>query len=263
MFIRHADAEFFTVAFGSGPRTFLAQGGWAGSWELWAGPFTTLSKTWRTIGYDHRGAGATVSPPESITMETLVADVFAILDALKVTTCVLAAESAGAAVAIQAALQQPQRFEGLVLVDGLYHRAAPNGPDPFAESLKADFDATIGWFVDACVPEPDSAAIRRWGRQILARSTPPAALRLLECMYGVDLRPQVTRITQPTLILHGDRDSLVPLSDSEWLAAQIPQSHLHVLRGAGHVPTVTRPLAVAEAINRYFDPVIVGQQHVK
>ena len=161
MFIRHADAEFFTVAFGSGPRTFLAQGGWAGSWELWAGPFTTLSKTWRTIGYDHRGAGATVSPPESITMETLVADVFAILDALKVTTCVLAAESAGAAVAIQAALQQPQRFDGLVLVDGLYYRAAPNGPDPFAESLKADFDATIGWFVDACVPEPDSAAIRR------------------------------------------------------------------------------------------------------
>ena len=169
MFIRHADAEFFTVAFGSGPRTLFAQGGWAGSWELWAKPFTTLSKTWRTIGYDHRGAGATVAPPESITMETLVADVFAILDAMEVMKCVLAAESAGAAVAIQAALHQPERFEGLVLVDGLYYQAAPTGPDPFAESLKADFDATIGWFVDACVPEPDSLAIRRWGRQILAR----------------------------------------------------------------------------------------------
>ena len=51
--------------------------------ELWAGPFTTLSKTWRTIAYDHRGAGATVAPPKFITMETLVADVFAILDALE------------------------------------------------------------------------------------------------------------------------------------------------------------------------------------
>ena len=75
-------------------------------------------------------------------------------------------------------------------------------------------------------------------------------------MYGVDLRPQVSRITQPTLILHGDRDSLVPLSDSEWLASQIQQSYLHVVHGAGHVPTVTRPLEVAEAINQYFDPMI-------
>ena len=145
-----------------------------------------------------------------------------------------------------------QRFEGLVLVDGLYYRLRRTARIPSPRIVKADFDATIGWFVDACVPEPDSAAIRRWGRQILARSAPPAALRLLECMYGVHLRPQVSRIIQPTLILHGDRDSLVPLSDSEWLASQIPQSHLHVVRGAGHVPTVTRPLEVAEAINRYF-----------
>lgn len=252
MFIRHADAEFFAVAFGSGPRTLFAQGGWIGSWELWAEPFATLSQTWRTIAYDHRGTGATVATPESITMEVLVADVFAVLDALDVSTCVLAAESAGAAVAIQAALQQPQRFDGLVLVDGLIHRAIPDGPDPFAENLKADFNATIAGFVDACVPEPDSAAIRRWGRQILSRASSQSALRLLECMYGLDLRPQVSQLKQPTLIVHGEEDALVPLSDSVWLAAQIPQSHLHVVRGAGHVPTITRPREVAEAINRTF-----------
>ena len=73
-------------------------------------------------------------------------------------------------------------------------------------------------------------------------------------MYGVDLRRQVSQLGLPTLILHGDQDTLVPLSDSEWLASQIPQSHLHVVTGAGHVPTVTRPLEVAEAINRYFAP---------
>ena len=52
------------VAFGPGPRTFLGVGGWAGSWELWQQPFEALSRTWRTVSYDHRGCGETVVPPQ-------------------------------------------------------------------------------------------------------------------------------------------------------------------------------------------------------
>jgi pimeloyl-ACP methyl ester carboxylesterase len=254
MFIPHAGAELYTVAFGAGPRTLVAHGGWTGSWELWTEPFVHLSKTWRTVAYDHRGTGATVAPAESISLDTMIADLFAVLDALDIQRCVLAAESSGVAVALSAALQQPQRFAGLVLVDGLYHSPIPEGADPFVAGLRAYFAETVGRFVDACVlqSEPNSAAIRRWGRQILSRSAPPAAIRLIECLYGLDLRPHVAQISQPTLLIHGDADAIVPIAESEWLAARIPGSHLHIVRGAGHVPTVTRPLEVAEAINRYF-----------
>jgi pimeloyl-ACP methyl ester carboxylesterase len=254
MFLNLNDANFFAVVFGSGPRAIVAHGGWAGSWELWCEPFTWLSKTWRTIAYDHRGTGATIAPPASITFEGLVGDLFAILDALQIHSCVLAAESAGAATAVQAAIRQPERFSGLVLVDGLLYGRAPLEPDPFRAYLESDFEAAIAWFVDACVPEsePNSAAVRRWGRQILARSPQPAALRLLDCMTGVDVRPLLTRLSQPTLLIHGDSDALVPLEDSQWAAAQIAKSHLSILRGAGHVPTVTRPQEVSAAIDDFF-----------
>lgn len=252
MFLSHAGAQFYTVSFGNSPRTIVAHGGWAGSWEVWTETFTYLSETWRTVAYDHRGTGATIAPPESITFATMVADLFAILDALAIERCVLAAESAGAAIALQAALTRPERFQGLVLVDGLYYQPPNEGPDPFLRGLRSDFAATIGAFVDACVPEPDSAAVRRWGRQILARSGAEAAARLYEAMQGVDLRPYASSIVQPTLLLHGDADRVAPLSAAEWLASQIPRSHLHVIAGAGHVPTVTRPRVVAEAINRFF-----------
>jgi 3-oxoadipate enol-lactonase/4-carboxymuconolactone decarboxylase len=252
MFVSRPDAELYAVAFGNGPRTLLAMGGWVGSWELWAEPFGMLSASWRVIGYDHRGAGATVAPPESITVPVLVDDLFAVLDAFAIDQCVLAAESAGAAIALQAALRQPARFGGLVLVDGLYHRERPQGADPFVRALQADFQATLGQFVDACVPEPDSAAIRRWGRQIVGRSTPAAAIRLYECLYEIDLRPQVAQITLPSLIIHGEADQIVPLDAAEWLAAELPNSRLVVLPGAGHVPTITRPEAVAGAIDQFF-----------
>ncbi len=255
MFITRDNAQFYTVSFGDSPRTLLALGGWAGSWELWTNTFTYLSNTWRTIAYDHRGTGATIAPTESIKFETLVNDVFVILDALGVDQCVLAAESAGVAIALQAALQQPQRFSGLVLVDGMYCGPMPDVTDPFLMGLKNNFEAAVGHFVDNCVSqlEPDSAAIRHWGRQIILRSPQPDAVRLYESMFGVDLRPQVNQIIQPTLILHGEADRIVPVKASEWLSSQIPDCHLHIFQDTGHVPTVTRPQAVAEEINRYFE----------
>jgi pimeloyl-ACP methyl ester carboxylesterase len=252
MFIPYNAAKLYTVAFGHSSRTLLGLGGWAGSWELWTEPFTYLSETWRTVAYDHRGTGATTAPVDTITFEALVDDIFAILDALDIERCVLAAESAGVIVALQAALRQPGRFQGLVLVDGMYYRPKSAKPDPFLLGLQNDFSSTIDWFVDACVPEPDSDAIRHWGRQILARSPQSAAIRLYECLVGLDLRPQVSLITQPTLILHGAADVIAPVEDSRWLAAQISRSQLQIFEGTGHVPTVTRPREVSEAINGYF-----------
>ena len=252
MFIRRGDAEFFAVSFGAGPRTIVALGGWAGSWELWAGPFTHLSQTWRTVAYDHRGAGATVAPVESISFESMTADVFTLLDALEIERCVLAGESAGAAIVLQAALLHPERFDGLVLVDGLIHRPAPQGPDRFLLGLQSDFEATVGWFVDTCVPERDCAAVRRWGRQILMRAEPAAAIRLHQCMDGIDLRPHVSGIALPALILHGELDVFVPAESARWLARTMPNSRLEVFAGAGHVPTVTRSAEVAAAINSFF-----------
>jgi pimeloyl-ACP methyl ester carboxylesterase len=255
VFISHEDSQFYAVSFGSGSRTLLALGGWVGSWELWTEPFTQLSATWRTVAYDHRGSGATITPTESITFETMVDDVFVMLDALDIRQCVLAAESAGVAVALQAALRQPERFQGLVLVDGMYHSSIA-ADNPFLLGLTHHFEATLDQFVSQCVPDPNGVAFRRWGRQIVGRASQAAAIQLYSCMDGVDLRPSVTQITQPTLIIHGDDDRIAPLDGSRWLADHIPNAHLHIVIGAGHVPTVTHPFEVAQAINHYFEILI-------
>ena len=254
MFISHNAAQLYTVEFGAGPHTILAHGGWTGSWELWSGPFNLLSRTWRAVAYDHRGTGATIAPVASISLENMVDDLFTVMNKMDIEKCVLAAESAGGIVAVNAVLQHPQRFEGLALVDGLLHNKDDGSDKMFIQGLKTKYAATIGAFADSCVPEsePNSAEIRSWGRKILARATPEAAVKLLECTYGVDVRPRLAEIDIPTLVIHGDCDALVPLSDSEYIALQIPNSHLHIIKGAGHVPTMTRPAEVAETINQYF-----------
>jgi pimeloyl-ACP methyl ester carboxylesterase len=252
MFVPVGDGLLHILSFGSGPQTLLAFGGWAGSWELWAATFGPLSQTWRTVAYDHRGSGATLTPLTSITAENMTADVFAVMDALNIDRCVLAAESAGATIALLTALARPERFTGLVLVDGVIYHPASSATSLSVRALQTDFEAAIGDFADRCVPDPDEVAIRNWGRHILRRSGSAAAARLIECLSGIDLRPRVAEIALPTLIIHSEGDAIVSAHESRWLAGQMPNATLHVLPGGSHVPTMTRPDEVAAIINRAF-----------
>ncbi len=252
MFLKLDDAELFVSAFGKGPDTLVAHGGWVGSGELWYQPFEHLSRSWRTITYDHRGTGATVNHAPAITFELLVQDLFRVLDALSVEKCVLAAESSGACVVLEATLRDPSRFKGLVIVDGRYYGGRTVGAARFMEGCKTDFPGTMDLFVNACIPEEDCNAERRWAKQTVNRSNGPAAIQLMECLEAVDVERRLSEISLPTLIIHGSRDVITPVAASENLAARIPNSRLVIIEGAGHVPTITRPVDVAKAIEDFF-----------
>jgi pimeloyl-ACP methyl ester carboxylesterase len=257
MFIPVGDARIYATAFGStASPVIVGIGGWIGSWELWAEPFSILSQSWRAIAYDHRGAGATVAPVESITFNRLVDDVFAVLDAYGVEKCVLAAESAGALTALGAALNDPNRITGLVIVDGMYFRESSREQDSFLLGLRNAYPATLDRFVETCVPEPDSDHIKRWGRQIIDRASQASAIALYLSAGEIDLRNELRQISQPALIIHGEADALVSLGEARRLAEILPHGKLSVLPGAGHVPTMTRPVEVAHEIMNFFGPEI-------
>ena len=239
-----------TVDFGAGPRTFVAHGGWVGTWELWQEPFQMMQSRWRCIGYDHRGAGASTFPPESITPHGLVDDLFTVLNAHEVGSCVLAGESLGALTCLLAVMREPTRFSGLVLVDGA-PAASEEAMSPLVKGSRTDYTMTVAKFVDACVPEPDSEHIRRWARQILMRAEPEAAARMFEAHYEQNVFVDVSQISLPTLVVHGQLDAIVPVAIGEAVASAIPESELVVIPGAGHVPTLTRPREVVDAIDRW------------
>lgn len=256
MFIPSNDCLLYSTAFGNPSHpAVLGIGGWIGSWELWAEPFAQLSRSYYTLAYDHRGSGATVSPLDAITFPALVEDVFTVLDAYGVKRAVLAAESAGVAVALGAALKNPERISGLVVVDGMVYNGTPDEADQFLIGLRTHYTATLDAFVDACVPETGCEHIKRWGRQIIDRALPEAAVALYIATKRVDLRPDLANIRQPVLILHGSADRLVPEQASRQLAQTLPHARFELIDGAGHVPTMTRPDVVARAMLAFIPQV--------
>ncbi len=252
MFLPLDDADLFVTDFGNGPRTLVAHGGWVGSGELWQLAFGPLSNRWRTVTYDHRGTGATRHQTPVISFERLVQDLFDVLDALDIHECVLAGESSGTMVVLEAALRQPERFSGLVLVDGRFSSRISPGGRAFLEGCKTDFPATMKAFIDACLSEDDCEPERRWGLQIVMRSSGPEAVQLMECLQDVDLEPRLASIRQPTLLIHGRLDRITRLANSEAMANAISDSRLIVIEDAGHVPIITRPQVVAGAIDEFM-----------
>jgi pimeloyl-ACP methyl ester carboxylesterase len=241
------------VSFGEGPRTFVAIGGWTGSWELWEQPFELLTRAgWRCVAYDHRGSGESPADPAMITVAAMAEEVFGVLDTLGIERCLLAGESMGGAIAQYAASRKPELFEGIVLV-----APGPTGrrePDlQFTALCRADYPTAARVFVERCLPEPDSEHLKRWGRNILQRAEPEQAARMLEMWADEDV-PELDpgTIALPVLIVHGTHDAVVGIESSRALAALLRDAELVVLDGAGHVPTVTRPADVVAAIGRRF-----------
>jgi pimeloyl-ACP methyl ester carboxylesterase len=258
MFLDIDGNRVFALSFGRGPRTLLVHGGWVSNVEDWIATLAPLSATWRTVIYDHRGAGLTRVPVERITPEALIDDVFRVMDATGIERCVLGGFSRGTVTAMRAALARPERFDGLVLLNGCGEVRAPGLPVqprvPPSQWPGETHEAHLRWFVERCTPEPDVEHIRRWGLHILSRATPEAADRLfmMEAAEPVDWARRLPAMGLPALIVHGELDAFYRIEHMRHLQSLIPDSELVVMEGCGHLPAMTRPVEVAAHIERFF-----------
>lgn len=249
MFISRPDADLHVQSFGQGPLTLLAVGGWTGSGEVWLDLFGHLPH-WRCVALDHRGTGATTQRGP-ITVDAMADDLLAVADALQLGPCLLAAESAGAAVALRAAQKAPGRFLGQVLVGPAWQRVEPGVQDGFIAQLRRDYPAALRAFIDNCLPETPSTSLRRWALQMLMRADVEDAVALLKARTLLPPDDMLPRPDLPTLVLHGSQDRIVPVAASRQLAARLAQCELQELPGLGHIPIVTEPAAMAARIDAF------------
>ncbi|MEZ5650935.1 MAG: alpha/beta hydrolase [Burkholderiaceae bacterium] len=258
MFLNIDGNSVFTLSFGSGPRTLLAHGGWISNVEDWIATLAPLSAGWRVVVYDHRGAGLTRVPVERITADALIDDVFRVMDELDIERCVMAGFSRGTVTALRAVEAHPQRFQGLVLLNGVGEVQCPDLPAvprvPPSQWPGETHEARMQWFIERCTPEPDMEHIRRWGLYILGRATPEAADKLFTDVpeTPIDWAQRLPQLGLPALVIHGELDPLQRIENMRYLSSLIPDCELVVMEGSGHLPAMTRPLEVAAHIERFF-----------
>ena len=259
MFLDLDSQKIFALSFGAGSRTFLAHGGWISNFEDWIDVVALLSGSWRAVVYDHRGAGESRVPADLITAESLVDDVFRVMDAMQIDRCILGGFSRGTATVLRAAVLHPERFEGLVLLNGHGEVRDPVLPVPArvppSKWPGATHEEHLRWFIDRCTPESGVEHIRRWGMSILGRSPADVADRLfmVESLEKIDWPARLADFTVPTLLVHGQKDAFFDVRNFQYLHSLLPVSKFIELEGSGHLPAMIRPVDVAREIQRYFE----------
>jgi len=251
----------FALTFGSGTKTLLAHSGWIGNYEDWVATLSLLSEDWRVVVYDHRGSGETRVSADRITAEALIDDLFIVMDKLNIEKCTLAGFSAGCVTTLRAALRHPERFEGLIFMNGTGGVKPPDAEikpiiPPSQWPGKTHLER-LEWFATNCTPEPDMLHVRQWAVSLLSRATPEAAeasFLAARQIPPLDWEEELPRVAVPAILLHGELDPLVDIKDLEYFHAQLPQSKLVVFEGTGHLPAMTRPDDVAAEINAFFEP---------
>jgi pimeloyl-ACP methyl ester carboxylesterase len=88
-------------------------------------------------------------------------------------------------------------------------------------------------------------------------ASPPTLRGYLQQLYAITgwtSQPWLGGLQHPTLVLHGNRDPIVPVANARWMACRIPHATMAEIPGAGHMVLFDEPDRAAVEITRFLNP---------
>lgn len=260
---------------GAGRLVVLANG-LGGSLRAWAPVLDRFGPGHRVVTYDYRGLYRSGPPPEpnAVTIDHHAADLLSVLHWAGDEPALVIGWSMGVQVAIEAALAEPDRVAGLVLVAG-----APGDPlagvlhtplsrlvvpplTRLVEAGAAPFGATVRLLaasgrapallraLGVVAPSCDLDAFHVMAGEF-ARLDWRLYMRTIRAMAVHDAWPRLDELDVPTLVVGGTRDLFLPKSTLRALAAAIPEAELLVIEGATHYLPLEFPAVLDERVRRF------------
>ncbi|CAL9601262.1 bifunctional 3-oxoadipate enol-lactonase/4-carboxymuconolactone decarboxylase PcaDC [Streptomyces sp. enrichment culture] len=225
------------------------------TWHMWDRQVPELAQQWRVFRFDLPGHGGAPAYPAG-SVADLTARLLATLDGLGVQRFGYAGCALGGAVGIELALRHPERLASLALIaasprfgtaDEFRQRGVivrTNGLDPIART------APDRWFTSGfAAAQP---AITDWAVQMVRTTDPGCYIAACEALAAFDVRPELTRVGVPTLVLVGSEDQVTGPAEARTLVAGIPDARLAVVPGASHLVPVEQPAAVTDLLVHHF-----------
>lgn len=238
----------------------------------WSQVFDVFAQYGPVVAYDQLPYGLSAKPvpdPEqeadvyskAATLEQL----FALADALGLEKLMLVGNSSGGTLALEAALAQPEHVAGLILIAPWVYSKRPILPDwltglPQMQRISLGLGRYLGRnsplldysYADPSTIDEERRALTGAHRLMAGWDLAWGALLQRSLTDPVTIAERLGEITQPVLVLTGEADQIVPVSDTVATAEALPNATLVRLPGCGHLPQEECPTQVAEAISDWL-----------
>ena len=224
---------------------------------------SALAGRFQLIVYDRRAAGQSETPGDGYSIENYAQDLFSLLGHLGVAEAHILGSSAGGPIAIRFALDHPEMTRTLLLINTMsYALESERGVRQHELDQLYATEAAQGRLAAV-----EDALESRWPG--IRGSQPIRFQRLvdihLERFDGVartiqsyldignSLESRLAELRMPTLIVHGDADSRIPVRCSHQLQNSIPGSELYIVPGAEHGLMANEPELVRNVIFQFLE----------
>ncbi len=235
------DVRIWYAKFGNGEPVILLHGGLANA-DYWGGQVRELQKSYRVVVMDSRGHGRSTRNAQPFGYDLMAADVIGLMDFLKIPKAAIVGWSDGAIIGLDIAMHHPER------VSKLFAFAANSDPSGVADIAHSQvFDAFI------------ARAQNEYQRLSSTPDQYKAFLAEITKMWetqpnwtAADLR----RIAVPVWIVDADHDEAIRRTNTEFMAANIPNSGLMLQPQVSHFSFLQDP-------EQFTDDVLHFLKHVK
>ena len=241
---------------GSGGHTVVLLHEMGGTHESWDLVAPQLAASSRVLRYDTRGAGLSEKVRGSLTIDTMVADLMALLDALKIgDRVVLVGMAVGGAIALAGAARHPERVAAVVASSPATGIAADRRAAVLArvermerEGLRAVLDGLDnGYPAELRGDAPRFAAFRaRW-----LGSDPVSFAAIYRMLAQLDLGSELARISCPVLLIAGVLDATRPPAMVEAITGAITDAR-YLLLPTGHYAAIQTPEILTAAVLEFM-----------
>ncbi len=219
---------------------------------IWGQTFSACAHERRFVRYDGRGNGLSDWKVKDISMDSFVADLETVVDALELEQFPLVGISQGCAVSIEYAARHPERVSGLVLIAGYATGWRVWADEKEKESREAVMTLTRnGWgtpnpayrqiFSQTFMPDAKPEELD-WFNEFQRQSTSPEnALRFLDAFGDIDVRESLAKVQAPTIVFHARGDQRISINQARELAAGIPNAEFVPLDSNNHILLGSEP----------------------
>jgi pimeloyl-ACP methyl ester carboxylesterase len=210
----------------TGDAPLLILHGYNGAADYWF-PHTipVLARERRVIAPDLPGNGLSAKMATH-TLQSYAAFVVGFLDALGLEQVDLLGHSMGGQIGVAAIALDPSRFRKLILVDSA----------GLPELIRRPWLAPVKMLGDSSMRQ-----IRYYPTMFRIGIRARAPREGLQMLRTESIAQFLANLNLPTLIIWGSRDRVVPLEHGSYMAQQIPNARLAIIRGAGHMPFYEKP----------------------
>lgn len=253
----HAQIDDFRMHYlsrGDGPEPIVFVHGFISSCRWWLPTLERLPKQdYRAYAVDLRAAGDSESTESGHTLAQYAEDLHQFAEVLGLSRFTLVGHSMGGGVAMEYARRYSDALRALVLVDPLAARGMQLPAEVTAwinaqqGSLEGIRPIVLGAFATPPTGDYLETLIRDaagWGPAIFQGT--------MDDMARFDVVDRLPTISAPTLVIWGDRDTVIPFEAIAEIFTRIPGCGLEVWHGVGHSGPIEAPDRFVDLLNRFI-----------